>query len=458
MSGPQDEWFTSEAASRRVSAQRQLPVAASVAAIEHQTRGLGFPQGPVMLRPLLVPQRSYDEMFTAARKVIGLLRRALLDAAPTWQGRLAALGEDETVYPACLFMPDPVIEERYSTSLARPDAIVGPDGLKFLEFNITGVIGGAVESQMITQAMWKIYGGRRGAPFTGSDPLAGRADMFAAICRELQAPPSAALLGTLRYGLCGGNPGTDRYFELELDYLRRRGMTAEYFEPDDLLSGIGYPGRSAFSVGLRHFAAEEWRSLGIDLEPIGRALAAGCLLLSTQTGRMIGNKKVMAWVSEGLPWMTDAERELADSYLPWTRLVRSGKTLWRGRRFDTIDLITSRREQFVLKRASGFGGKQVTIGQECGQAAWDAAVQAALDGDDSVVQEHVQARRCLLEMADGADGEPYEVSAAPVLSPFLCGGRRAGCMVRYHPTGAAGIVSCYLGALASVVMAARQPG
>jgi hypothetical protein len=303
--------------------------------------------------------------------------------------------------------------------------------------------------------MWKIYGGRQSAPFTGSDPLAGRADMFAAVCAELAVPPSAVLLGTLRHGLCGDNPGTARYFELELEYLRRRGMEAAYLEPDELLRGIGYPGRSKYSVGLRHFAAEEWLGFGIDLEPIGQALAAGCLLLGTQTGRMIGNKKVLAWASEGRPWMTDADREIASRYLPWTRLVQPGKTWWRGQQFDIVDLITSQREEFVLKYGSGFGGRQVMLGLESDAGTWRAAVEAAVSAGDSVVQEYIEPRRCRLEMASGQDAEPYEVTVAPVISPFLCGGRRAGCMVRYHPGGSAGVISCYLGALASVVLAVR---
>lgn len=106
-------------------------------------------------------------------------------------------------------------------------------------------------------------------------------------------------------------------------------MKAEFFEPEDLLEGLGLPGRPRYEVGLRHFTIPEWRGHGIDLAPVRTALDAGCTLISTQTAYLISNKKVLGWVSEGRPWMTEQDRDIVDRYLPWTRVVSDRATRWR---------------------------------------------------------------------------------------------------------------------------------
>ncbi|MER7580100.1 hypothetical protein [Kitasatospora sp. NPDC097691] len=400
------------------------------------------------LRPVLLPRASYDELFTATAALLGLLRRTLLERAPTAAGRIAALGADERMYP--LVMAGPV-EEDYATCIARPDVMVGTDGPKFVEFNIGSGIGGVVDTALHTAAWVAAFGGPERMPFDAVDPLAVRDDLFARAVRDLGVPPAVAIVGTLRD--FGGN---GRYFEVQAESLRRRGLAAEVFEPEDLLEGLGLPGEPRFRLGLRHFTILEWRAHGIDLEPVRTALDAGVRLIASQTAYLIANKKVLGWVSEGRPWMTDRDREVVARYLPWTRVVGDRPVERHGRTVPLPELLLDRQQDFVLKPAIGMSGAKVLMGRSCPPRTWRAAVTAAVAAEDHIAQELVEPVPYRMEFAgpDGSGG--HEADVVPVFSPFLFDRRDAGCMVRYLPPDRDGVVSIHgHGALSNVALALR---
>lgn len=413
-----------------------------------EMRDLGFHEGLVSARPLLVPPGSVAELYGAAARLLDLLRRALLASGPTARHRMAALGVDESLHP--LFV-DEWLEERYCGCMARPDAVIGADGPLFLEFNVGGAVGGAVHTHMMTRAWRRVYGGA--PPFDGPSLFGERRRLFAAVAEELRLPPAVALLGTVRDlpGVCGA-----RYFGVEVDHLRRHGFRAEFFEPEELDRAYGPEGGFPFPLGLRHFTIAEWRGHGIDLAPVRRALDAGCLFLAPQTAFLISNKKVLGWVSEGLPWMTGSDRELVRRYLPWTRVVRDRRVGWRGREHDLGELLLRRRPCFVLKKAVGMCGDGVLLGPSTEPPVWERAVGLALREEDSIAQEYVEAGRCAAEVTDGTESGTRPATIAPLLGPYVVAGRPAGCLVRYFASGESGIVSMYgHGALINVMVAAR---
>lgn len=411
------------------------------------------PMSPTAVRPFVLPAAAYDELFTSSRTLLGLLRRTLLETAPTAAGRIAALGADPDVYP--LVMDGPV-EEDYATWSARPDIVVTATGPKFVEFNIGSGIGGVVDTSLHSAAWLAGFGGAAAAPFTGADPLAVRAATFVDAVRDLGVEPAVALVGTTR-DLKGADPR--RYFDVQLAHLRARGLTAEFFEPEELADGLGLPGRPRFPLGLRHFTIPEWRALGIDLAPVRAALDAGCTLLATQTAYLIANKKVLGWVSEGRPWMTAADRAAVERYLPWTRVVGDRTTHWRGTDWHLPDLLTRHPEEFVLKPAIGMSGQDVLVGRACEPRVWQAAVAAAAAAEDHIAQQYVVPAPYVMEFADddtGGGSGTYEAPVHPVYSPFLFDGRPAGCMVRHLPPGQGGVVSVHgHRALSSVAFARR---
>ncbi|GAB2806508.1 ATP-grasp domain-containing protein [Streptomyces daliensis] len=395
------------------------------------------PMSPTAVRPFVLPDASYRELFTATSHLLGLLRRTLLEAAPTAAARIAALRADEAVYPLVM---EGQIEEDYATWSARPDLVVDAEGPKFLEFNIGSGLGGVVDTSLHSAAWTEGFGGAALAPFHGADPLAVRADALVRAVEDLGAKPAVAVVGTTR-DLKGSRP--HRYWDVQLEPLRRRGVEAEFFEPEDLLEGIGKPSGLRYEVGLRHFTIPEWRTLGIDLSPLRTALDSGLKLLATQTAYLIANKKVLAWVSEGRPWMTALDREAVERYLPWTRVVADRTTTWRGGTHEIPRLLLERPEEFVLKPAIGMSGQNILLGRACDERLWRNTVRDATVNGDYIAQEYVQPSPYPMEFAEGEGPGTFEAEVFPVFSPFLFDQRPAGCMVRHLPPGHGGVVSVH---------------
>ncbi|MDM4719190.1 hypothetical protein QTQ03_06105 [Micromonospora sp. WMMA1363] len=418
---------------------RRLAPAAPVDTIRHLLRsGLqdtGWPYQPVLpAAPMTIPSASYAEIFRVAGVLVELLRRTALETAPSTRERLAVYrmpdSEDQ------LWMRDLLLDEGYPHCVVRPDLIIGPDGPRFLEFNVSGALGGVVETQSRLDVWRALYADEDGrAPFHSPEPFAVRATMFRSLSAELAVAPRVAIVGSARV-----EGATSRYFEVEAEHHRAHGLTTRFFEPEDLHEAWDRPPHLRYPVGLRNFTIPDWADAGVATAPVQDALDHGCLLVGTQTSTFMHSKLTMGLLSEGRPWMTTAERELVDRYLPWTRVLSDRKTECGGQQVDLLPYVVNNRERLVLKEALGECGKQVVIGREVGRSAWESAVAAAADGS-SVVQEYVAPRTCRVALiADGAD-EPHDVDVAPVLGPLLFGGRPAGLFCRYFTDGSAGIVS-----------------
>ncbi|WP_097868198.1 hypothetical protein [Streptomyces sp. rh34] len=404
--------------------------------LRHELRDTGWPYQKVLpAAPLAIPRAAYAEIFRASVALVDLLRRAALESGHTTADRLTAYEMPAT--EDRLWMRDPFVEERYADSVVRPDLVIGPDGPQFLEFNVSGALGGVVETRS-RLAVWRgLHADEEGrAPFRSPNPFAVRAEMFRSLSAESAVAPRVAVVGSARV------TGVERrYFEMEADYYNSHGLTARFFEPEELSEAWDCAPHLRYPVGLRNFTIPDWLDAGLDTTPVQDALDHGCLLVGTQTSTFLHSKLTMGLLSEGRPWMTEGDRRLIDRYLPWTRILSERRTEREGRQVDLLPFVLKNRELLVLKAALGESGQQVLIGREADQAAWESAVGEAVEGRTSVVQEFVRPGTCRVALiADGVD-EPYDVEVAPVLGPLLFGGRPAGLFCRFFGDGSAGIVS-----------------
>ncbi|MFJ9777092.1 hypothetical protein ACIRVF_38655 [Kitasatospora sp. NPDC101157] len=403
-----------------------------------EIRGTGVPPREALpAAPIALPREVYAELFRAARSLLDLLRRTALEVAATTEGRLEAFGVSPEDYP--LFCDDPVLEERYAACMARPDIVIGANGPRFLEFNVSGAVGGAVELHCLYRAWHELY--RRtedSPPFGFDDPFAGRADLFTDVCTELSLPPRLVWVGSTRDLK---HTDSTRYFDLEMAYLNRRGFDARFLEPEDLHTAWDAPEAERRLLGLRHFTVPEWRDLGIDSGPVKDALRHGCLLLAPQTSSFLANKQCLGLLSEGRPWMSEAERSVVSRYLPWTRVLGNRPTDHHGRRIDLLKHTVEHREDLVLKAGIGMQGLQVLIGRDTDPAMWQARVEEAAEAGGSIVQEHVTGVAVPVFSTPAPGAAPEVTNVVPVFSPFLFGNHASGVWARYRADGGEGIVS-----------------
>ncbi|MCI4066015.1 hypothetical protein MRQ36_27085 [Micromonospora sp. R77] len=404
--------------------------------LRHELRDTGWPyQEFLPAAPITVPRASYAELFRAAAGLLDLVRRTALETAPTTDGRLAAYRMPDSENQ--LFLADPYVEERYPDSVVRPDVVIGPDGPQFLEFNVSGALGGVVETHSRLEVWRQLHADEQGrTPFASPSPFAVRAEMFRSLAAEQGVAPRVAIVGSAR--VIGPER---RYFEVEADHYNSHGLTARFFEPEELVEAWDCPPHLRYPIGLRNFTIPDWLEVGLDLTPVQAALDRGCLLVGTQTSTFMHSKLTLGLLSEGRPWMSTAERNFVNRYLPWTRILTDRKTHRDGRDVDLLPYVLDNRDRLVLKAGLGESGKQVVLGREVDQTVWEAAVAEAVADGTSIVQDFVAPQTCRVALlADGAD-EPHEADVAPVLGPLLFGGRPAGVFCRFYGDGTAGIVS-----------------
>lgn len=405
----------------------------------HEIRDIGHPYLEyVPAAPFLLPRSSAAELFRATDVMAGLLHRTALEAGPTTAERMAVFRASDQDYP--LFLADSVTEERYAACLVRPDIVIGPTGPQFLELNISGGFAGTVESHCAYTAWRSLYGGGGGAPpFTLYDPFAARAALFDDVCGELDLPRRLAWVGALRESTVPTE--STRYFDLETDYLNSRGFEARYVEVADADQVWDCAPRDRFPLGLRHFNVADLATLGIGVEPVRRALDAGCLLLSTQTSGFLGNKMALGLLSEGRPWMSAAEHAFVERYLPWTRVLTDRRTHVGGTDVELLPYALGNQEDLVVKRGIGSNGRQVVIGRETDVRTWRETVESAAAAGTSVVQRFVRAQSATQPLLTDALDAPEVVTVTPVVSPLLFGRRPAGILTRFFAGEAAGVVS-----------------
>ncbi|SFP42819.1 hypothetical protein SAMN05421810_102556 [Amycolatopsis arida] len=384
---------------------------------------------PIALQPMIVPRNSYLELLSATAGLISLLRKAVVNLADDRPGRMAALGIDPADCP--MFVPDEDFELRHCADMTRADVIIGPDGPKFIEFNVSGGFGGMAHFLLYQQAWHRIREAAGRPAFVAVDAFAQQARLIETTCAELGVPPSAVIVGTPR----DWGPGTgSRVFDVQVNALRRHGVHATQLEFDDLLTGIGLPGNLRTHLGIAAFTVQDAATVGYDLSPVRAALDAGLLLVPSQSAWFLHTKKTLALLSEGQPWMTGSETELVRRYVPWSRVVGDREVWWRDTKHHLPRLLVDRKDDFVLKGATGCAGEEVFLGGTISDEVWSCLVEDAVRTGDFIVQERVETQPYPLDLL-AESGEINRISATPVVSPFCLGGRAAGCYVRFTDEG-----------------------
>lgn len=137
-----------------------------------------------------------------------------------------------------------------------------------------------------------------------------------------------------------------------------------------------------------------------------------------------------------------ADRTAIAPHVPWTRLVREGRTDRDGELVDLVPFIRANRGSLVLKPNDDFGGHGVTLGWEADERAWDAALARAIAAADDawVVQERIAVRRELFPTF--APGRGAVLADMLVdCAPYLYRGRLAGFLTRLSAGGLANVTS-----------------
>ncbi|MFJ2863085.1 hypothetical protein [Kitasatospora sp. NPDC087314] len=394
-------------------------------ALDHQFRGFRTfwfdrisPAGPVVL-----PAARGAELESAATRLAELLRRAAWSLGEDCLARHRALGLDERLTG---FYADEEFERAYATAIGRPDVILTESGWKFIEFNFCAATGGQVFTHLLNDLWRQLLPGRVSASLTLGDPMTARNELLRGVLDEYGLDPRVALIGYLP------DVGIQdrRYYEIEIDVLRRGGIAAEYFDTDEFVDALATR-RDEFPLVLERVVPQEWLDAGRDAEQLLAIRKCGATVLTPQSSYQAANKQLFAVLSTGQDWMTDQDRDLVRQYVPWSRSIREDQVEFEGERWKLTDLLAKRREDFVLKRSDGDQNADVHLGFRTGAAEWEAIIAKAVAAGTWIAQEAVHSTGIAADVFDGDSGEFSSLSTGAVFGPLIVGGRMAGCPLRY---------------------------
>lgn len=107
---------------------------------------------------------------------------------------------------------------------------------------------------------------------------------------------------------------------------------------------------------------------------------------------VLEDKAVLALLTDPrfLADLPQAQQQLIDEHVPWTRLLRAGRTVTgSGATHELLDFAVASQENLVLKPTNLTRGEGVVIGPETSPTAWREAIAAAAGHDNYVVQRYV---------------------------------------------------------------------
>lgn len=220
-------------------------------------------------------------------------------------------------------------------------------------------------------------------------------------------------------------------FEVLKRYFESAGYQTAIVDPrvleydGDLLKA----GRFRIDVLYKRVIIHEFLEKCDEHHPLSRAYADGKICMANSFRTKVAHKKAgFAVLSDpqygGL--FTADELAVIRRHIPWTRVVRRGKTSFRDSQRELVDILKTERARLVLKPNDDYGGHGVIIGWETDPDTWDRTIVYALE-HSYVVQERVAVKKVVIPMfTDRVESEEMFVD----FNPFLFHNNVEGGLVR----------------------------
>jgi len=316
--------------------------------------------------------------------------------------------------------------------IARPDSFLNGDDLKFLEFNSdspAGVVWTDLHEEVFLAS-----------PIMSEHPWS--ADLGRCDCRRLLI--DGLLDAYADFGLAQepvaaiadwSDAGAWPEFEIVQRCFQARGVPAVVVDPRhfELRGETLYADGTAVNLVYRRAIIRELHEKREEpgvrdfLEAYRRGLVC---VVNPFRAKVSGSKACLALLSDARfdRLFDDEQNAVRRAHVPWTRVLRDGKVDFEGRTCDLFELARKSREIFVIKPTSGYGGRDVMIGNETEPGAWDDRLDRAAESPGEwTIQAFVDIPE---EEFPVMDPDLVFESRKVNLNPYLFGGRYAGSFVR----------------------------
>lgn len=406
---------------------------------------------PFVLMPHFLSPGQLGQVRRAVESLSGVLNR-FCDAYPEDERLRAEL--DLPALEDSLIRVDPGYDA--PLRIARLDAFLAGDDLRFLEFNADSPAGIGYTDVLSDGLSRAIRLPRVDAQFeVAYEPMLPLLlDTLLDAYRQVRARRGADLPEAPRLALIDvpETPSVPE-FRIVCAAARAAGIEALWGTIDDL----AYDG-SMLRVDGEAVHLVYRRALVDDLAE-GDLTAAyrdgRACVVNPPRARVANNKKLFALLDD--PRFADLisprEADVIARTIPWTRVLRPGRATYGQWVVDLLDFVSDNRPRLVVKPASEYGGHDVSLGVETAQEEWDARVAEAAERGDFVVQEYVPVPEEMFPTVE--DGHVQMRLKHFNINPFALGGRYAGMLTRISDQAVIN-VSAGGGLLPSVVGHHRQ--
>ena len=395
----------------------------------------GRPVSPVV-RPHFISRRQYASLVKAAESLSSAINRTERMAL----GQAGLLARMQLL-PAekMLASVDPGYSFLAVTSLL--DTHLNNGTLRFMDYHAetpTGVAYGEMLADVFQEAA-PVKEFRKKYKLT---KLASSRYLLAALLKAFkefggkQKKPRIAIL-EIRQPFQTAESGE---YALLADIFRREGLETRVVSPDALEYRGGVLRAEDFVIDLvyRRVKVQEFL-VRFDLShPLVRAYRERAVCVVNSFRSELAQKKAIfdlltdETVTAGFP---ASERKAIDDFIPWTRMVRSAKSTYRGKSIDLIDFIQKKRDNLVLRPNEETGELQTFRGAETDDAGWEKALRQA-SRHPYVVQEVVEPVREMFPVLQYGSLQMTEMRVDVQPHSFL--GKVQGCSTWLTAVGPSG--------------------
>jgi hypothetical protein len=238
---------------------------------------------------------------------------------------------------------------------------------------------------------------------------------------------------------------TQKEFELFKEFFESEGYPAIICSPDELefKGGRLSVGDSQIDIVYKRLLVNEYLPIMREYPALMDAYRAGAIcMVNSFRSKLIHKKALFAVLTDqrraGL--FSSEEQTAIRRHVPWTRLVKEGKTDYFGKEIDLLEYIQATRDRMVLKPNDDYGGHGITIGWNTDELGWEEALRSALINGDYLVQERVPTAREIFPALQ-EDGSIEFAEQLVDLDPLLFNGKVRSAFTRLSFTELANVSS-----------------
>ena len=385
------------------------------------------------LRPNFVTQKQYDNLVKTGESLISAVDRMLhlALASPQLLSRMQ-------LFPAekMLAAIDPGYE--VSEVSAQLDLQIQNGSLHVMQYNADALTG-AAWSEGLSDLFYDCPPVKEFRRRYNLTRVGGKKPFLNALLKayKMFAPAKKPNIAILEFR----DPTGRSEYEIYRDYFRAEGYQTELVSPEQLEYRNGVLRSGNFNIDLiyRRISAQEFLLRFTLNHPLVQAYRDHKVCIVNSFRSELSHKKAM------FALLTDealvakfpiAERKAIREHVPWTRVVKAGKTTGREEPIDDlIQYIRQNREKLVLRPNDEYSDLHSYIGYEHDEGSWSRAIREA-ERSPYVVQESVKPARTVFPLMNFGHLEFKEMQVDVQPQAFL--GKVAGCSSYVSSSGSGG--------------------